>query len=119
MTSKDLAHLEPKTRAWVRRICSEYVLESHHERLLLLAAQSWDRLVAAREAIAREGSEYIDAKGVRRPTPAIKVEADSTIRFSRLLRELDLDIDAPSEVRPPAIRSNRPLTSLRGGKNAA
>jgi phage terminase small subunit len=84
-----------------------------------LASQAWDRLTEAREKLAKEGLEYTDSKGVRRPHPAVKIEHDSTIRFSRTLRELDLDISTPGESRPPAIRSSRTVTAIRGGRRAA
>jgi flagellar biosynthesis/type III secretory pathway ATPase len=119
MSPQDLAHLRPKTRAWVRQICKEFVLESHHERVLLVAASSWDRMLEAREKIAVEGLTYEDDKGVRRPNPAIKIEADSQVRFMRAVRELDLDINEPPASRLPAIRSNRTLKAIRGGGHAA
>jgi phage terminase small subunit len=119
MSPKDLSHLRPKTRAWVRQICKEFVLESHHERVLMIAASSWDRLLEAREKVALEGLTYEDSKGVRRPNPAIKIEADSQVRFMRAIRELDLDIDEPAASRMPAIRSNRTLASIKGGPHAA
>src|SRR5713101_3266683 len=120
MTSKDLDHLRPKTRQWVRQICQEYILESHQERLLLVAASSWDRLLQAREEIEAKGLSYEDARGVRRANPAIKIEADSQVRFMRAVRELDIQVAEPGKMyRPPALRSNRPLTAIKGGRGAA
>src|SRR5215510_9982785 len=101
MTTKDISHLRPATRAWVRQVCKEYELESHHEKLLLTVANSWDRILEAREKLAAEGLDYTDSRGVRRPHPAVKLEHDATIRMMRGLRELDLDVSPPSESRPP------------------
>jgi Phage terminase, small subunit len=119
MSPKDLVHLRPKTRAWVRQICKEFVLESHHEKVLLVAASSWDRMLEARAKIQAEGLSYQDSKGIWRPHPEIKIEADSQIRFMRAVRELDLDIDEPAASRMPAIRSHRTLASIKGGPHAA
>lgn len=87
---------------------AEYELEDHHIRLLTLAGEAWDRGQQARTAIERHGLTYLDRFGAPRKRPEVSVEAESRIAFARLLRELDLDVDAPTpEVRPPALRSNR------------
>jgi len=106
--SKAPPHLAPATRAWFTEVAGEYLLEEHHVRLLLLACESWDRCVAAREALARHGLVFSDRFGCPRTRPEVAVERDSRIAFARLLRELDLDVAPPPEPgRPPAIRSNR------------
>ncbi|OBQ83209.1 P27 family phage terminase small subunit [Mesorhizobium sp. WSM3873] len=102
------SHLSAPTKRWWEQIVSEYQLESHHLRLLQAAAESWDRMQAARSAIGRHGLTYVDARGCPKVRPEIAIERDSKIGFARLLRELDLDFEAPTEgTRPPAIRSNR------------
>ena len=89
-------------------MCAAYELESHHLRLLTLAGESWDRCVAAREAIAELGLTYNDRYGCPHARPEVAVERDSRLAFARLLRELDLDISPPAPAsRPPGIRSNR------------
>jgi hypothetical protein len=75
-----------------------------------LAGESWDRAEAAREALAEHGMTYDDRFGAPHPRPEVQIVRDATIAFSRLIRELDLDTEAPSPPtgrRPPSLRSNR------------
>src|SRR5262245_51165542 len=60
MTEKQTppSHLEPQTAAWYRRVCADYELEPHHLKLLLVAAESWDRNQAARIVIQRDGMTF-------------------------------------------------------------
>jgi phage terminase small subunit len=101
-------HLAPPTRAWWSLVAHDYTLEAHHYRLLTLAGESWDRCVQAREAIAAEGIVFRDDRGNPRTHPAVAIEKDSRIAFARIVRELDLDVEAPvpNRVAPPALRSN-------------
>src|SRR4051794_28688001 len=116
MTKKRLwpapSHLRPETRKWWSQICGEFVLESHHRRLLQLCAESWDAAQSAREAIQQHGQTYVDRFGAPRLRPEVNVARDATLAFARLLRELDLDIEPPSDIgtRPPGLVSNRRLS---------
>ena len=102
------AHLSAASRKWWDEIVREYQLQSHHLRLLQACAESWERMQAARAAIAKHGLVYIDGQGCPKARPEIAIERDSKIGFARLIRELDLDFEPPSESpRSPAIRSNR------------
>ena len=107
MTTKAPKHLALATRRWVESVLAEYELEPHHTRLLILAAEAWDRCQQAREAIAQHGLTFEDRFGAPRQRPEVGVERDSRLAFARLLRELDLDVSAPDDPRPPALRSNR------------
>jgi phage terminase small subunit len=99
------AHLRPETRQWWAQVCHEYVdLEGHHLKLLSLAAEAWDRCAEAREAIAEHGLTFVDRLGTPRARPEVAIERDSRIAFARLLRELALDVAAPDDSRPPALR---------------
>jgi hypothetical protein len=85
-----------------------YELEEHHTRLLVFACQAFDRAEQAREILAREGLTFEDRFGCPHARPEVAVERDSRLAFARLIRELDLDIPAPTAPsRPPGIRSNR------------
>jgi P27 family predicted phage terminase small subunit len=102
------AYLQPTTRAWWESVVSRWDLEEHHVRLLTLAAESWDRGQQAREAILRDGLTTETKAGGVRAHPALRVENDCRLTFARLIRELDLDLEAPPMAsRPPALRSVR------------
>jgi len=102
------AYLQPATRTWWESVVSRWTLEDHHVRLLTLAAEAWDRGQQAREAILRDGLTVDTKMGGVRAHPALRVENDCRLTFARLIRELDLDLEAPPVAsRPPALRSVR------------
>ena len=104
------SHLRSETRAWYLHVVQDWELQDHHERLLLIAAESWDRALQAREAIAEFGLTFNDRFGAPHARPEVKVERDARNTFMRTLREMDLDVAppaAPSGRRPPTLRSNR------------
>ena len=87
--------------------------------LLALLILTWSSFVTAQrpdfskliEAIEKDGAYFKNRFGEVKKHPAIGVERDALIVFARLVRELDLDVDPPSEAkRPPA------LHSFRGGR---
>jgi len=51
-------HLRSETAAWWSYVRSHWSLDEHHERLLTLAAESFDRASQAREALAEYGLTY-------------------------------------------------------------
>jgi phage terminase small subunit len=107
-------YLRASTKKWWKAVVSQWVLEDHHVRLLTLAAGAWDRAEQARELLAEHGLTFMDPK-LNRPVarPEVAIERDSRLAFARLLRELDLDIEAPAAAsKPPSLRS------IRGGRNA-
>ena len=97
-------HLRPETAEWVRHVLSEYELESHHEKILIQAAETLDRIIEARETIARDGAYYRDRFGQPRVHPAVDVERNGRIVFARLVRELNLSADEVMESRPPSLK---------------
>src|SRR5262245_15539765 len=105
-TYRPPAHLSPETRKWFAGIVQDFVLESHHVRLLTLAAEAWDRCQAARAIIDRDGMTYTDRFNAPRARPEIAVERDSRLAFARCLRELALDGGQGPELsaRPPGLR---------------
>jgi phage terminase small subunit len=93
-------------KAWWQGVVTTYDLDDHHLLTLQAAADSWDRMTAARQAIAEFGLTYTDQRGTVHSRPEVNVERDSRTSFLRCIRELDLDIEPPLN-RPPALRSNR------------
>lgn len=96
-------HLKRQTKVWVREVMDEFVLESHHLRLLFAAASAWDRAEEAREAIDAEGMTYEDRFGQPRLRPEAQVERDSRLAFAKLVKQLELDVEPPRPApgRPP------------------
>ena len=103
------AHLSNEVAAWWRSVTRDYELEDHHLRLLQAAAEAWDRMQQAREALADHGGlTFTDSSGNLKLHPAEAVERNARTAFARLVRELDLDAEGPADrSRPPAIGSNR------------
>jgi phage terminase small subunit len=89
-------------------VVTTWQLEEHHERLLTLAAEAFDRAVQAREILSRKGITFKDRFGQPKPRPEVAIERDARMAVAKLLRELDLDISAPpDEPRAPLLRRMR------------
>jgi P27 family predicted phage terminase small subunit len=99
-------HLRSETRRWFREISERYLLESHHSRLLLLAAECWDRSREARDILLKDGLVSTNKYGEARPHPAVLIEKDSRSQFMRAIRELGLDI-ADEPARPPVVQPTK------------
>jgi P27 family predicted phage terminase small subunit len=100
-------HLSAATKRWWAAIVADYEMGEHHLKLLESAADAWDRMVAARTALLKDGITVAGKDGPKQH-PAYAIERDSRASFAKLIRELDLDGAAPPEARrPPAIWSNR------------
>lgn len=97
-------HLRKPTQNWVKSVLSEYDLDEHHMKLLTAAAESWDRICAAREIIDGQGLTFLDRFGQPKARPEVAIERDNKVVFARLLRELALDADAPTEA-PRTVRT--------------
>jgi len=95
------SHLSRASAAWWRRVVGTYALEEHHERLLTLAAEAYDRASEARETLAAEGTYFTDRFGTPKSHPATSIERDARLAFARLIRELDLDGEPLPDPRPP------------------
>jgi phage terminase small subunit len=80
---------------------NEFQLEEHHERLLTLAGEAYDRSEQARKALDEHGLTFTDKTGRPHARPEVAIERDSRIAFARLTRELDLDGGSAPDIRPP------------------
>jgi phage terminase small subunit len=96
-------HLKAATRRWFDAMSSEYALESHHFRLLSLAGEHWDRNGQACDALTTHGLTYTDRFGTPRPRPEVAIARDSSLAFTRIIRELGLPSDRTPESRPPTV----------------
>jgi phage terminase small subunit len=77
--------------AWWRDVVAEWELDSHHEHLLTLAAEAWDRSEMARRQVEADGMTVVGRFGPK-AHPAIAIERDAKLVFSRLVRQLNLDV---------------------------
>jgi len=107
--------LRPESRRWFSQVVAEFALEAHHEKLLLLAAEAWDRGAAANEVLRREGLTFLDKHQQPRVRPEAMVAKDSALVFMRALRELDLEGVPPPVTRPPPLNRNRRSGQCRPG----
>ena len=99
-------HLEPATRVWFQQIATDFELESHHLRILLISAEMWDRAAAARESVQEHGVMVMDRYGCLKANPACEIERSSKTLFLKALRELGLDVEEPTAPRPKALSTN-------------
>lgn len=93
-------HLSREAREWWSSVFANFELDTHHLKLLTLAAQAWDRGEGARQALAKRGVTYKDRFGQPCVRPEVAIERDSRLAFARLVRELGFDVANP-DARPP------------------
>src|SRR5215467_15787586 len=80
-----LGHLAPATRAWFKSVSRMYALEPHHSRILLLAAQAWDRGCEGRQRLHAEGLTVPTQQGLKQH-PCVRIEHESREQFARLVK---------------------------------
>ena len=74
---------------------AEQDLESPRLYLLqAVAAEAWDRITGARQAVAQLGFGFQGKDGPR-PRPEVAIERDARIAFGRIIKELGLDPPKP------------------------
>ena len=95
-------HLSTESKKFWKKVVAEFDLEHHHLSLLRLAAEAWDTGQMARSALVEAKSlTYKDRHGCPKPRPEVAIERDARTGFARMLRELNLDIEPPSDSRMP------------------
>jgi hypothetical protein len=97
-------HLREDTRQWYASVVNDYLLDTHHLKLLQAAGEAWDEAQRCREILASEGLTFADRFRQIKPRPEAQIEQNAMIRFARLLRELRLDESAAPDPRPPRTR---------------
>lgn len=104
-------HLSKQMRSWVLSVLDRYEIEPQHFKILVLAAEAWDRCENARAVLSKQGVSYRDRFGAPRARPEVAVERDSRIAFVRCLRELALENETPTDkplrVAPSIARKGR------------
>lgn len=96
------SHLQGPSRAFWRSVLAGYELEPHHLAVLQAGCEAMDRMNEARAAIERDGA-YITGRFGMKAHPALAVERDSRTAMLRAIRELGLDLEAPTApTRPPS-----------------
>jgi phage terminase small subunit len=101
-------HLQKEGRAFWREIAGSFELEPHHQQLLMRACEFIDTIATAQISLREVGSHYYEDRfGQPRSRPELAVIRDSSIALTRVLRELNLDVDSiPADSRPPLLARN-------------
>jgi P27 family predicted phage terminase small subunit len=95
------SYLAAEGRAFFERITEEFELDAPALQTLALACKQLDRLAEARQVLQREPVVVPDRFGFPKTHPAVEVERNAAVAFARLMREIGLDLEPPSDVRPP------------------
>jgi P27 family predicted phage terminase small subunit len=98
-------HLNDAGKAFWKKVLSEYQFENEHDfKRLALCCECLDNIAVARKEIAEKGSFYTDRFKQPKPHPGYALIKDNMIVFTRILRELSLDIEPPADAqRPPKL----------------
>lgn len=88
--------LSETSKEWWRTCVKAFQFSDPDFALLEEACRAYDRVLEARTRIAQDGT-YIEGRLGLKPHPAVLVERDSVVLFSRLVRQLRL----PIEPEPP------------------
>ena len=92
-------HLTKASKLWWSEVYSQYNFETHHLKLLTLAAEALDQAERARITLAKEGETCLDRYGVPKKHPAISNERAAIYRYMALLKLLGINEDQ-EEKRP-------------------
>jgi phage terminase small subunit len=87
-------HLRPNSRRWWLKQANElFVMEmdTHHEKMLTMAAQCLDVIEVSEEAVRTEGPFKQNRHGEWKQHPGVNMARDARGMFLRLVKALDLD----------------------------
>src|SRR5712692_6311007 len=85
-------HLSAEAQALWKDICANYTIDKAAGMILQVTLEAYDRKREAREAIAKDGSTFVDRWGQRKPHPGLAIERDSALAVLRGFRALGLDL---------------------------
>lgn len=77
--------------------------EVHDFERLNLACHCLDRVHECQAILATEGLFIKDRFEISKPHPGIEIEKNQKVLFIRILRELNLDISKPKDLRTPSL----------------
>jgi P27 family predicted phage terminase small subunit len=97
-----IEHLSADMKRYYGVITRKYALLDQHQRLLIAACESHDRMTAARDRLAVDGLVIVTRHGETRAHPCCAIERDSRVAFVRCMRELGLS-DEATPPRPPRL----------------
>ena len=86
-------HLTTSSKLWWVEVSSQYNFETHHLKLLTLAAEALDQAERARVVLAKEGETVLDRHGVPKKHPAVSNERAAIYRYMALLKLLGINED--------------------------
>ena len=100
-------HLKKEGRAFWREIVGIYEMEPHHQQLLVRACEFLDTIAQARTSLELAGGHYFEDRWDQpKVRPEVGVIRESSIGFTRCIRELNLDVEIPADSRPPVLARN-------------
>ena len=100
-TVKPPVHLSRGAKRWWRSVMETCRLGPDEVEILTAAAEAWDRKEEARQLIAEEGIVMHDDAGLPITHPAVQIEDQAADRMARLIRALNVEQPAPSELSVP------------------
>jgi hypothetical protein len=112
-------HISSSSRSWAESVLDEFEATASQVRLVIAAAEAWDRAQQARRAISRDGAYWTDRLENLRPHPGLAVERESRAAFARIVGQLGPDAaDDPEERRRPSTPGPNPRARARarGGR---
>lgn len=94
--------LKGKARVFFQNVVKNFELEEFHVELLAQGCWALQRCEEARAIVDKAGMTYVDTKSGRCfPNPATTIEKDNRVIFTRIIRELGLDLADTQAARPP------------------
>ena len=87
----DIEHLTSETRRWYASILERHQLSPDKQRILLTAAESFDRGQACRQEVEARGMMLVDRYGQPKIHPAVDSQKSAAATFLAAMKALALD----------------------------